>query len=44
MSRPSFGNAEQRTRFKRAFIEKILSERRKDEGLLRRMKALSGLT
>jgi pyrroloquinoline quinone (PQQ) biosynthesis protein C len=36
-------NAEQRRRFKRAYIEKILSERRKDEGLLRRMKALSGL-
>jgi pyrroloquinoline quinone (PQQ) biosynthesis protein C len=35
--------AEQRARFKRAYIEKILSERRKDEGLLRRMKALSGL-
>jgi pyrroloquinoline quinone (PQQ) biosynthesis protein C len=32
----------QRRRFKRAYIEKILSERRKDEGLLRRMKALSG--
>jgi pyrroloquinoline quinone (PQQ) biosynthesis protein C len=36
-------NAEQRRRFKRAYVEKILSERRKDEGLLRRMKALSGL-
>ena len=33
----------QRRRFKRAYIEKILSERRKDEGLLRRMKKLSGL-
>jgi pyrroloquinoline quinone (PQQ) biosynthesis protein C len=33
----------QRRRFKRAYIEKILSERRKDEGLLRRMKTLSGL-
>lgn len=33
-------NAEQRARFKRAYIEKILSERRKDDGLLRRMKAL----
>jgi pyrroloquinoline quinone (PQQ) biosynthesis protein C len=32
----------QRRRFKRAYIEKILSERRKDEGLLRRMKTLSG--
>jgi pyrroloquinoline quinone (PQQ) biosynthesis protein C len=29
--------------FKRAYITKILSERRKDEGLLRRMKRLSGL-
>lgn len=36
-------HADQRRRFKRAYIEKILSERRKDEGLLRRMKALSGL-
>jgi hypothetical protein len=36
-------NAGQRRRFKRAYIEKILSERRKDEGLLRRMKKLSGL-
>ena len=36
-------NGEQRRRFKRAYIEKILSERRKDEGLLRRMKKLSGL-
>jgi pyrroloquinoline quinone (PQQ) biosynthesis protein C len=35
--------AAQRERFKRAYIGKILSERRKDEGLLRRMKALSGL-
>jgi hypothetical protein len=33
----------ERRRFKRAYIEKILSERRKDEGLLRRMKAMSGL-
>jgi hypothetical protein len=33
----------QRRRFKRAYIEKILSERRKDEGLLRRMKKLSAL-
>jgi hypothetical protein len=33
-------NGEQRRRFKRAYIEKILSERRKDEGLLRRMKKL----
>ena len=32
-----------RRRFKRAYIEKILSERRKDEGLLQRMKKLSGL-
>jgi hypothetical protein len=32
----------QRRIFKRAYIEKILSEQRKDEGLLRRMKALSG--
>ena len=32
----------QRRLFKRAYIEKILSERRKDEGLLRRMKRLSG--
>lgn len=32
----------QRRLFKRAYIEKILSERRKDEGLLRRMKKLSG--
>jgi pyrroloquinoline quinone (PQQ) biosynthesis protein C len=31
----------QRRLFKRAYIEKILSERRKDEGLLRRMKQLS---
>jgi pyrroloquinoline quinone (PQQ) biosynthesis protein C len=36
-------DADQRRRFKRAYIEKILSERRKDEGLLRRMKKLSGL-
>jgi hypothetical protein len=36
-------NAEQRRRFKRAYIEKILSERGKDAGLLRRMKKLSGL-
>jgi len=35
---------EERARFKRAYIAKILSERRKDEALLRRMKALSGLT
>jgi len=35
--------APQRRRFKRAYITKILSERRKDEGLLRRMKKLSGL-
>lgn len=34
---------EERARFKRAYMAKILSERRKDEGLLRRMKALSGL-
>ncbi len=33
----------QRAAFKRAYITKILSERRKDEGLLRRMKRLSGL-
>jgi len=33
----------QRRVFKRAYITKILSERRKDEGLLRRMKKLSGL-
>jgi pyrroloquinoline quinone (PQQ) biosynthesis protein C len=33
--------AHQRRIFKRAYIEKILSERRKDEGLLRRMKQLS---
>ena len=33
----------QRQAFKRAYITKILSERRKDEGLLRRMKALSAL-
>ncbi|HUI24796.1 MAG TPA: hypothetical protein VL403_01830 [Candidatus Kryptonia bacterium] len=33
----------QRRIFKRAYITKILSERRKDEGLLRRMKRLSGL-
>jgi len=33
----------QRRAFKRAYITKILSERRKDEGLLRRMKKLSGL-
>jgi hypothetical protein len=33
---------QQRRIFKRAYIEKILSERRKDEGLLRRMKRLSG--
>ena len=31
----------QRRIFRRAYIEKILSERRKDEGLLRRMKALT---
>jgi pyrroloquinoline quinone (PQQ) biosynthesis protein C len=36
-------HAAERRRFKRAYIEKILSERRKDEGLLRRMKKLSGL-
>ena len=36
-------NARQRRRFKRAYMEKILSERRKDEGLLRRMKKMSGL-
>jgi pyrroloquinoline quinone (PQQ) biosynthesis protein C len=35
--------APQRQAFKRAYITKILSERRKDEGLLRRMKRLSGL-
>ncbi len=35
--------APQRRAFRRAYIEKILSERRKDEGLLRRMKRLSGL-
>ncbi|MCX8071484.1 MAG: hypothetical protein N3C12_03380 [Candidatus Binatia bacterium] len=34
---------EQRQRFKRAYIEKILAESRKDEALLRRMKQLSGL-
>ena len=33
----------QRRIFKRAYIAKILSERRKDEGLLKRMKRLSGL-
>lgn len=33
----------QRRAFKRAYITKILSERRKDEGLLNRMKRLSGL-
>lgn len=33
----------QRQAFKRAYIAKILSERRKDEGLLARMKRLSGL-
>lgn len=33
----------QRRIFKRAYISKILSERRKDEGLLKRMKKLSGL-
>jgi len=33
----------QRRVFKRAYITKILSERRKDEGLLKRMKQLSGL-
>ena len=33
----------QRQAFKRAYISKILSERRKDEGLLRRMRRLSGL-
>src|SRR5262245_1056684 len=32
---------EQRRRFRRAYIAKILSERRKDEGLLARMKQLS---
>lgn len=32
---------QQRRLFTRAYMEKILSERRKDEGLLRRMKALS---
>jgi pyrroloquinoline quinone (PQQ) biosynthesis protein C len=36
-------NADQRRRFKRAYVEKILSERGKDAGLLRRMKKLSGL-
>jgi hypothetical protein len=35
--------APQRQAFKRAYITKILSERRKDEGLLRRMKRLSGI-
>jgi pyrroloquinoline quinone (PQQ) biosynthesis protein C len=35
--------APQRRAFKRAYITKILSERRKDEALLRRMKALSGV-
>ncbi|GBD26240.1 hypothetical protein HRbin30_01570 [bacterium HR30] len=34
---------DQRQRFKRAYIEKILAESRKDEALLRRMKRLSGL-
>lgn len=34
---------EQRRRFKHAYIWKILSEQRKDEGLLRRMKALSAV-
>jgi len=34
---------EQMAAFKRAYVAKILSERRKDEGLLRRMKQLSGL-
>jgi len=34
----------QREVFKRAYITKILAERRKDEGLLRRMKKLSGLS
>jgi len=34
---------QQRRIFKRAYITKILSERRKDEGLLNRMKRLSGL-
>ena len=33
----------QRRVFKRAYVTKILSERRKDEGLLKRMKRLSGL-
>ncbi len=33
----------QRHAFKRAYITKILSERRKDEGLLQRMRTLSGL-
>lgn len=33
----------ERSAFRRAYIAKILSERRKDEGLLRRMKRLSGL-
>jgi pyrroloquinoline quinone (PQQ) biosynthesis protein C len=32
----------ERRRFKRAYMTKILSERRKDEGLLARMKRLSG--
>ncbi len=32
----------QRRLFKRAYVTKILSERRKDEGLLKRMKRLSG--
>jgi pyrroloquinoline quinone (PQQ) biosynthesis protein C len=36
--------APQRQKFKRAYITKILSESRKDEGLLRRMKRLSGMT
>lgn len=34
----------QRRVFKRAYVAKILSERRKDEGLLARMKRLSGLS
>ncbi|GIW41920.1 MAG: hypothetical protein KatS3mg076_2497 [Candidatus Binatia bacterium] len=35
-------NAEQRLAFRRAYISKILSESRKDEALLRRMKSLAG--
>jgi hypothetical protein len=34
--------APQRRAFKRAYITKILSERRKDEALLQRMKTISG--